>query len=85
MRCADFRELATLRQSVLLTAVGNTVLVVSWVPDIYLSPYAQVLVAKVCLVRMMIGLALFNRYILLSRLALAGARYWCGPARLRTV
>jgi putative copper resistance protein D len=52
---------------VLLTGLVNTLLVVSWVPEAYSSPYARVLVAKVCLVGTMIALALYNRYILLAR------------------
>jgi putative copper resistance protein D len=52
---------------VLLTGVGNTLFIVSWVPEAYFSPYGRVLAAKVCLVGTMIGLALFNRYMLLSR------------------
>jgi putative copper resistance protein D len=53
---------------VLTTGVINTWLVLRRLPINVSSPYQALLLAKICLVAIMLGLALVNRYLLVPRL-----------------
>lgn len=59
---------------VIATGALNTALVLGRIPDDPASPYQALLLAKIFLVAAMVGIAIFNRYVLVPRLARSGPR-----------
>ncbi|WP_312241302.1 copper homeostasis membrane protein CopD [Pantoea sp.] len=58
----------------LLTGVANSLLILGWPLPPQLTLYSELLLWKVTLVALMVLIALFNRYWLVPRFRLAGAR-----------
>lgn len=54
---------------VIATGAINTWLVLGALPTDMSAPYQVLLVAKICLVLLMVGIAIFNRYVAVPRLA----------------
>ncbi len=70
MRFSRWGHLAV--AGVLLTGLGNTLLVLHHLPDDLASAYQGLLIAKMGLVAAMVALAVLNRYVFVPRLARGG-------------